>query len=809
MAELATTGLVGTATVLPTRFAGLRAAPAPGPVVAPRPQGDLTSAGTEEIQAVVRTVWPGTPDAERRRARGARFLLQKLESFAGQTWQQRWEASGLNRPGQLRTVVHERKERDEISVGTACLFSLRVVQPSLQAFRSVRFLGYGQRFLTAQCDPRLDEFWQRAQEAPVHPLHHVVALFDVTAALTTQGIVLADLTPEAFLSYVWESRDHGLNLKGRSRHCRGQFPGHLAWQVLHTMGHFSPSTPSTLRAAVLSGRRTPQELVDRYQLRHQGVRQLLLDYLERRSAELDYGSLDHLSWSLAGLFWAKVEELSPAQADLRIDAELYGRWRESLATRQDGQARHEVERVLRSVRSLYTDLHTWAVEEPEKWALWVAPCPVPGGELRGLAVRQRRRKERMDDRVRQRQPLLPALVAHLEDRYHHLRGILHEARHLAAGEALTVDGRTYQHIWTAADDRRGHNGGEANVRVRDLATGEDLNVSTAEDIAFWEWAVVEVLRHTGVRIEELLELTHLSIRQYQRPNGEVIALLVIAPSKTDRERVIPMSAELFATIAAIVRRQAQDGRPVPLVQRYDHHERRMSDPMPFLFQRKTGAVARVISPATVQRMLRRRCTELAEHHPGFRTAGFTPHDFRRLLATDLVNNGLPIHIGAALLGHLNLQTTRGYVAVFNEDVVRHYQEFLGRRRQVRSADEYRPVTGAEWAGFEEHFDRRKVELGGCARPYGTPCQHEHACLRCPMLNINPKMLPRLDEIESDLLARRARAEHEGWLGEVEGIDLTLTFLRQKREETQRLARIAPIGTGTPVVLRSDGSARPA
>lgn len=37
------------------------------------------------------------------------------------------------------------------------------------------------------------------------------------------------------------------------------------------------------------------------------------------------------------------------------------------------------------------------------------------------------------------------------------------------------------------------------------------------------------------------------------------------------------------------------------------------------------------------------------------------------------------------------------------------------------------------------------------------------------------MLPRLDEIEEDLLARRAHAEHEAWLGEVEGIDLTLTI----------------------------------
>src|SRR5262245_52429676 len=85
---------------------------------------------------------------------------------------------------------------------------------------------------------------------------------------------------------------------------------------------------------------------------------------------------------------------------------------------------------------------------------------------------------------------------------------------------------------------------------------------------------------------------------------------------------------------------------------------------------------------------------------------FHPARFSRLFATDLVNNGRPIHIGAALLGHLNLQTTRGYVAVFNEDVVRHYQEYLERRRGARADDEYRNVTEQEWREFEEHFDRR-------------------------------------------------------------------------------------------------------
>ncbi|MCX4970867.1 site-specific integrase [Streptomyces sp. NBC_00654] len=229
--------------------------------------------------------------------------------------------------------------------------------------------------------------------------------------------------------------------------------------------------------------------------------------------------------------------------------------------------------------------------------------------------------------------------------------------------------------------------------------------------------------------------------------------------------------------------------------------------MPFLFQRKIGTKHEVMSDTTVVNMLKRHCVELAEQHPGFLATSFTPHDFRRLLATELVNSGLPIHIGAAPLGHLNLQTTRGYVAVFNEDVVRHYQGFLDRRRQARPADEYRPVTEPEWLGFEEHFDQRKVELGGCARPYSTPCQHEHACLRCPMININPKMLPRLDEIEVDLLARRARAEAEGWLGEIEGIDLTLSFLRQKRDQTRRLARVAPVDLGIPGIAPRSAARR--
>ncbi|WP_201296837.1 MULTISPECIES: recombinase [unclassified Nocardiopsis] len=54
------------------------------------------------------------------------------------------------------------------------------------------------------------------------------------------------------------------------------------------------------------------------------------------------------------------------------------------------------------------------------------------------------------------------------------------------------------------------------------------------------------------------------------------------------------------------------------------------------------------------------------------------------------------------------------------------------------------------------------------------------------------MLPRLDELEEDLLARRQRAIEEGRRGEVEGLDLTLSFLHMKRSQARRALR-----TGVP------------
>jgi len=99
-----------------------------------------------------------------------------------------------------------------------------------------------------------------------------------------------------------------------------------------------------------------------------------------------------------------------------------------------------------------------------------------------------------------------------------------------------------------------------------------------------------------------------------------------------------------------------------------------------------------------------------------------------MFATDAVTGGLPVHIAARLLGHASLTTTQAYLAVFQDDLVRSYRSFVDARRAVRPAAEYREPTDDEWREFQQHFELRKLELGTCGRPYGTPCKHEHAPL---------------------------------------------------------------------------------
>jgi hypothetical protein len=91
----------------------------------------------------------------------------------------------------------------------------------------------------------------------------------------------------------------------------------------------------------------------------------------------------------------------------------------------------------------------------------------------------------------------------------------------------------------------------------------------------------------------------------------------------------------------------------------------------------------------------------------------------------------------------------------------------------------------EWAEFEQHFLLRRVALGECHRPYGTPCVHEHACTRCRFLRVDPSQLGRIDEMAENAEERLIEARDRGWLGEVAALEDSLKHLRNRQAEAQR------------------------
>ncbi|MGH2699617.1 MAG: site-specific integrase, partial [Actinomycetota bacterium] len=175
----------------------------------------------------------------------------------------------------------------------------------------------------------------------------------------------------------------------------------------------------------------------------------------------------------------------------------------------------------------------------------------------------------------------------------------------------------------------------------------------------------------------------------------------------------------------------------PLVARYDQAERVHSPPLPFLFQRPWGLANHAITHGRVKELLDRTVISAGLTGADGKPVRFTPHDFRRIFATEAVASGLPVHIAAKILGHDTLATTQAYVAIYDNDVIDHHRAFIARRRSLRPGEEYREPTDAEWEEFLTHFERRKVELGVCGTPTAphastsTPASAAQCCARIP------------------------------------------------------------------------------
>jgi integrase len=758
-----------------------------------------TRASVDQIVAELAERHPGRNDNNAaRRARGVRLALSWLAEQPGMTWQQRWQASGVEQrlgrgwvelplahfasqglAGQATELLLRR--------GVQLLACLDVIRPGmvwLFARRSQR-LGAAMALLR---DP--DGFATVADlcqsRFAASPYTRSAVAFRLAVILAAKGGAIADITVGDYVEAV-EAQE----AKAVKHATNGTMT--ITYELLRAMGVFGADVPATVRVFRKADRLGVEQMLDRRGIACRPIRDLLVAYLHERVPRLDYTTLVNMEVVLAKLFWRDLERHHPGIASLDLPADVAAAWKQRMQFKtatvvtDSGEvaevrtARKTFKDRLITVRGFYLDIAQWAAEDPARWAQWVAPCPIRPGEI-DLAKEQRRRKAAMDQRTRERLPVLPLLARTVNQRRLDAAERLDTARGIPDGAEFTVGGQTLRRVSAPR-------GGSHRVWAHDPAMGRRRDLTAEESHTFWAWATVEVLRHSGVRVEELLELSHHSFVQYRLPTtAELVPLLQIVPSKTDTERLLLVSPELADVLAAVVSRLRDPTTgAIPLVASYDPLERTWREPQPLLFQYRHNNENRAVSRQSIARFLNDALAVTGLHDSAGAPLRFTAHDFRRVFITDAILNGLPPHIAQVLCGHRDINTTMGYKAAYPAEAIEAHRAFLSRRRALRPSSEYRTPSDTEWQEFLGHFERRKVSLGTCARAFGTPCIHEHSCIRCSMLWPDPAQRDRLVEIRDNLIARITEAERENWLGEVEGLRISLASAEDKLNQIDQAA----------------------
>ena len=750
-----------------------------------------------------------TATGQHQRRFGLIRILDWLQSQPGQTWQDRWSASGIDTGGtaggnwrgvpvrwlketgriaQANTTAHM-----TLGAGLLQLICGDIIRPSIAWL------------LTTTSPVHLATEMARVRDADGFAAVHALGRTSVTGNVTLTGA----LTRIAFIMAAKGGAVRDITVGDSlelleisavecDQHGRGG-KGAYFYQLLHAMGIFPADAPPTVRlfSTMYQGQLTPEELIDRYDLACGPVRDLLVGYLSERQPGLDFTSVTGLATHLGLLFWKDLENHHPGIDSLNLPPDIAAAWKQRIQTKaargtgEDRLPRSDVASCLNAVRTFYLDIAQWAAEDPALWGKWAVRCPIRAQDVQSRKERSHR-KSRMDQRTRERLPAVPALAGSVSRARKAAAEILQAAASTLPGEEFIAAGQTLRHAVLTKSGQR--------IWAEDTRTGLRRDLAREEDNAFWAWASVEVLRSTGIRVEELIELSHHSLVQYRLPaTGETIPLLHIAPSKTDEERLLVIGPELADVLATILQRVRDHGGAVPLVIAYDTNERIWNPPMPLLFQHRVAIEDRPFGSAAIRRLLNTALAGSGLTGAAGQPLKFVPHDFRRVFTTDAIMNGMPPHIAQLLLGHRDINTTMGYKAVYPEEVINGHRAFIARRRELRPSEEYRTPTDEEWEEFLGHFERRRVALGDCGRAYGTSCIHEHSCVRCPLLRVSPDQRPRLAGIRDNLIARIDEARREGWIGEAEGLKVSLAAANAKLAQVDGLAarRNAAVSLSTP------------
>jgi len=672
-----------------------------------------------------------------------RYLADALDSCSGSTLQQLWNDFEKRFWPKWKAGV-DRRGREYWTWGARVLISARMIAPSLDMLS----------------DLRVNQWIAHLPED--HPLaQQHTSLLQATDSITWTSAHSRQLAVSNGLRILlvrgYDSLHHIKDDDLKLLSVRWSKGTDALDAALCTLGVFS-RTPK--RGSARHGRRQRMkapELVE-----NAGVpdrfRQVMILYLETYEARVSdvYRTLRHKVIALSH-FWRFIQERHP---DVQRCSQILPRHvrdyiphviaRARAVQRSPGagdEVRPTAHSWLVDLRVFFSDLCAWATE-PDSPFKRFAPRTIPATRHTFLGYGFDKARERTRARI-------TATVLDLEREMPKIRAFALQR-------------------WKAA------------VAAPKVSTTRGYPWSDEVD-TFWDWALLELLVQSGLRIEEASELTTLDILKRKMPDARIYYLLHIKPSKFDRARVIPIGDGLGRVLAEIIRyvKRFYNSESVPVCDHWDLQEKRPRPPAPYLIQG-----IRHPSTAGIQ-TIRSRIREISIDSGARRSNGsplvLLPHDCRRVFASEHLNNNTPVHIIQALLGHASPDTVMIYAKLYPSQLIEDY------RKTVRSLynahygeDGLKNPTAEEWAAFTASCNLRDMGTHLCALPTGEHCPKGLICLGCahaqPKKSAVPIFRRMLASHGRSLVAARGHSEPAGQIAAREMEIVRIKGALQRAEE---------------------------
>jgi integrase len=471
--------------------------------------------------------------------------------------------------------------------------------------------------------------------------------------------------------------------------------------ALCALGVFDRTPLQGAARRLTRARMSPAELVKASDIpeRFQPVTVAYLDAYALRVSDR-YGTLRHKKRAVAH-FWRFIDERFPeiraSNEILPVHAKAFIPYAMELArtvrrgSDHIGDDRTTAHAWLTDVRSFFTDVCAWATEDGSPLTGLAPPAnPIDRFDMRDPGFEQARRRSRAR---------VAATIIDLERELPKIRAYALRRWHDAEKEAA--------------------------------ARPDDTGLAAVEADRFWDWAIMELLVQSGLRIEEAAELTTLDVLKRRQSDGRYYYLLHVKPSKYDRARVIPIGDGLGRVIAEITRhvKRFYGTTAVPLCDRRDDHEKRSLPRAPYLLQgcKHPGPIGINTIRGRLARLSKRAETRTASGEPLI----LHPHDCRRAFASEHLNNNTPIHVIKALLGHASIDTVMVYAKLYPDQLVEEHRKAMRSAYiQFHGVDATRSPTAEEWAAFSANCSLRDMGTHLCALPTGEYCPKGLVCLGC-------------------------------------------------------------------------------